>query len=141
MTASFPQSVWDGTTRQRANYSVQRGPDGYDFDRISEEVRAAQRHILNQSAVNPTTITSSVTLEAGPQFLLVDASGGEVELTMPDPSLQAGMIIVKKIDASANHVVLVPHGSETIDGDTELRITARWSAPLLGTDKTNWYIA
>jgi hypothetical protein len=44
--ASYPTSVWDGTSVTRENADVQRQPDGHDWRSLIAELRAVQTQLL-----------------------------------------------------------------------------------------------
>jgi len=73
------------------------------------------------------------------EFVLVDASGGAVTITLPSPS-SGGKVGVKKTDSSTNTVTISPSGSETIDGASSLTIDTQYQSYTLISDGTNWYI-
>ena len=43
--ASYPTSVWDGTSGTRPDATVKRGPDGTDWRTLVGEVRALQTQL------------------------------------------------------------------------------------------------
>jgi len=45
MGASYPTSVWDGTSDSRPDADVKRGPDGEDWAKMTEEVQALQTQL------------------------------------------------------------------------------------------------
>jgi|GEM_PF-2971034 len=143
MTASWPNSIWDGTTRSRQNYSVNRGPDGIDFDRISQEVIAIQQFLTdNPTDTGATTVSVSgdTALSTGAQNVLVDATSGDIEITLPDPGAQGGVPINVKKVAGAGTVTVLPNAAETIDGASSKVNPDLWNSMQVVTDGTNWYI-
>jgi hypothetical protein len=123
MTASFPSGVWDGTTRQRQNFSVSRGPDGYDFDRISEEVKATQRYLATQLGVPMFFNWYS---QVNQRFGELQANGGLTTLSTGD-ALSSGTPI--NVTKNASRVMIVINagsdvtGSITVTGDKVNRNT------------------
>lgn len=73
------------------------------------------------------------------QTLLVDASGGAVTVTLPDPDRNV-RVEVKKTDPSANSVTVATPGSETIDGQSSLTISSQYAARTIGSDGSNYFI-
>ena len=54
------------------------------------------------------------------KLVLVDATSGAITLTMPDPTTCEGKKIgIKKVDASANIVTIMPHASEKFVDDVD----------------------
>ena len=74
--------------------------------------------------------------------ILVDSSGGDVIITLPDPTDIAGRIYtIKKIaGTSSTSVFIETNGSETIDGESNVEIKRIYTAIKLVTDGINFYI-
>lgn len=55
-TASFPTSVWDGTSTKRSSRSIYGAAYAEDYDRVTSEVIAVQRmhHMIPIVATAPT---------------------------------------------------------------------------------------
>lgn len=72
-------------------------------------------------------ITTSDTMTLGDSIILVDATAGNVTLTL-QPALQweQKRITVKKIDASVNTVTIDADGAELIDGAATKVISAQY---------------
>jgi len=85
---------------------------------------------------------SDVTVPSGNDVIvLVDASSGQVQVTLPDVAAMVGkMVHVKKIDSSGYAALVVTPGSETIDSLDEQRVEFQWNSMQLSSDGTNWYI-
>lgn len=151
--AQFPEQVWNGYSANRereidqenGTFSDRVNPNWQDWDQIREEVRAVQAYALSVAGPPPEvdSISSDETLDVSttPRIILVDASTGAVEITLPDPSLQgATRITVTKTDSSANEVTVSPSAAETITGETSKTIAFQWSSMTLVSDGTNWVI-
>jgi len=90
-----------------------------------------------------TTVTKSAdaTLTASEGLVLVDASGGVVIITLPDPTTVSGVdFMIIKNDSSTNTVTVSPNGSETIDGESSYLMTAQFEGATMISDGTNWYV-
>ncbi|MEK9699878.1 MAG: hypothetical protein VW270_29130, partial [Candidatus Poseidoniales archaeon] len=88
------------------------------------------------------SITSNYTIKHDHTYntIRVDASGGAVTVTLPDPSevLQRSIRIV--VDDSSNTVTLARNGSEQIDGvAANTTLTAGPNAIQVTTNGANWY--
>lgn len=78
---------------------------------------------------------------ASDQIIRVNAISGELTVTLPTATLLQGKsYIIKKVDASVNHVVVSADGTETIDGSNDQRLTAQYEALTLVSDGSNWMI-
>lgn len=78
----------------------------------------------------------SVTQEQ-PKVFIVDATSGEVSLTLPNANTKENIIytFIKK-DSSNNNVILVG----TVDGQTDLTITDQYTSIRIFSDGTEWFI-
>lgn len=63
------------------------------------------RSVSTSTALNPDDVT-----------VLVDASGGAVTITLSSASGYSVPVVIKKTDATANPVNMVPSGSDTLNG-------------------------
>ncbi len=87
----------------------------------------------------PVRTSSSVPLDTKSRHTIVDASGGQVSLTLP-----VGVIgmeyTVKKVDSSNNPVTIEANGAEVIDGDGALVMTTQYAAVKILFDGIKWNI-
>lgn len=75
------------------------------------------------------------------QLILVDATAGNVTITLPTAVSRRGRrIIVKKTDSSNNLVIIDPDGSETIDGSSSISLTQLNASREMMSDDTNWQL-
>lgn len=90
------------------------------------------------------TVTASEVLSIDDCNINVDASAGNVVLTLPslDELWNGKLYSIKKIDSSAYTVTVTVDGgdSETIDGLTTLVIAFQYDAPKIVLDDTDWWI-
>jgi hypothetical protein len=102
---------------------VKRSPDGTDFDRISEEVKAAQQYLTSQLGV-PHFF--SWYIQQNERFLTFQANGGLTPLTIAQ-ALSAGVPI--NVTKNASRVLIVANagtdvaGNITVTGDIVNRNT------------------
>ncbi len=89
-------------------------------------------------------ITSNYSVLSSDQgkVFLVDATSGNVTLTLPDvATLPDGFkITVKKTDASTNTVTIDASGSQTIDNALTYVISTRYDAVSITADTTKWSV-
>jgi hypothetical protein len=87
------------------------------------------------------TVTSNTLISKANHTILVDATSGSIDLTLPDPAFASGsMYYIKKIDNSVNAVTINVSGAETIDGAGDYQMTVQYKYVTLQSDGTNWYI-
>lgn len=93
-------------------------------------------------ATSGKTANFSVTTTDRGVVFLVDASGGEVTMSLPGASAAGdGFLVgVKKIDGSSNDVVVSRDGSDTIEGSSSLTISDQWAGTLLASDGTDKWV-
>lgn len=89
----------------------------------------------------PVVVTGNTTLTAEHRTVLVDASAAAITITLPPAANHPSKRYeVKKLDASANAVTIVPSGTETIDGAANLDSATQGDSVVLKSDGTNWRI-
>lgn len=93
------------------------------------------------SSVPTATKTTSYTISASDTVIFADATSGGVTITLPVASGLAGYrFYVKRIDNSANTCSVARSGSDTIDGQTSFTIDQQYTAVMVVSNGTNWYI-
>ena len=95
----------------------------YDFTgatAISGSTLLLSGSLLNSGTVSLDNTDSPYTITGTQQFILIDPSGGDVTVNMPDATTYPGREIRFKLTqaAGANTVTLQRQGSDTIDGAT-----------------------
>jgi hypothetical protein len=85
------------------------------------------------------TITADDALTDDDNFILVDATGGNIVVTLPDPTAYDKVLYIKRIDASANTVTIEGNAAEDIDGSATLTLDAQWSGTAVGSNGTDWF--
>lgn len=116
-TASFGTYLGDGS--QLTNLPIQ-DPFPYIGDAIISGSLSISGSLLNTGTVSIDHTDSPYTLTGTQQFVLIDPSGGNVTINMPDAATYPGRQIFFKLTqaAGANTVTLQRQGSDTIDGAT-----------------------
>lgn len=96
---------------------------------------------LNGFASSVATISSSVILSTEQHVILADAASGNITLTLPNAVSSANVqFAIKKIDSTANFVIISASNSQTIDGISTKTITTQYEASLFVSDGANWFI-
>lgn len=83
-----------------------------------------------------TSADSPYTVIADFNFYVVDSSGGDVTIQLPQ-CVTNNSVWVIKTDA-ANFVTLLPDGSDTINDAPMMRLDAKWDGGLFVCVGTNW---
>ncbi len=88
-----------------------------------------------------TTLSTDTTLDATHYTVLVDATAGNVTITLPAAASSTRRIYnIKKIDATVNTVIIDGNASETIDGALTQVISTQWSNLQIHCNGTSWFI-
>ena len=86
------------------------------------------------------TVSSSPHGAGAYETILVDATGGNIKVDLPTAVGVAGLKFnIKKIDASSNTVLVDPNGAQTLDGLSDLTISAQYRSYTIISDGANWF--
>jgi hypothetical protein len=97
-------------------------------------------HVDSSFATAIAVKSQDYTLTVSDHTILIDASGGNVALTLPTAVGCAGrMYIIKRIDGSANAGNINSHGSEEIEGSTSPASVAAMSSIMIQSDNSGWW--
>ena len=88
------------------------------------------------------TVTANTTLTQNDHTVLVDATSGNLTITLPNPSAAVGATVlrIKKVDSSANTVTINPAGLNIDGGGASLVLASQNQGFELQTDNTNWFV-
>jgi hypothetical protein len=116
-------------------------PDGAEekivtLDSDGEATLGTER-LSNNNRVN--TYTGDITLDETHQFVLIN-SNGNVIVTLPSSADKKGKVYnIKKITANGK-ITIDTTGSETIDGNSEVKFQNRYTSIKVISDGSNWWI-
>jgi len=97
--------------------------------------------INNYGYVSVITKSLDSTLLLTENVILSNASGGDLTITLPSAASSNGKLYnIKKIDASANNVVITADGADLIDGTATLTTNIQYQSFTLTCDGSGWYI-
>jgi len=83
----------------------------------------------------------TVTVADDDYVLIADATSATVTVNLPAAATNAGRaLIIKKIDVTANTVVIDGDGSETIDDATTQTLTTQYEVLSIVCDGAEWWI-
>lgn len=123
-------------------------PPQWSRDYVREMVRTIEgwmrRVVANTeeevAATAFSEITSSTSAGGSDGFFLVDTTGGNVTVTLPDPSTVVGReFMVKRKDASGN-TLTVDTASGNIDGVSSKTIASQYDVLRLKSDGTDYWL-
>jgi probable HAF family extracellular repeat protein len=84
------------------------------------------------------TVTGNTTLTASNTVVLVDASHGNVTVTLPDATTNSGRYYVIKRTTLANAVVIKPQSGQTVEGVATVSLTGLGSTDTIISNGTRW---
>jgi hypothetical protein len=124
-------------------------PDGgtpYDaqlkvaLNRVLRSTKQILDYLQDGYLFNTTKVTSNYTITQNDSFILADATSATVVITLK-PALECEMreVVVKKIDSTANPVVINGNG-DNIDGSASKSITTQYASRVLGAKDGDWWI-
>lgn len=97
--------------------------------------------VAGGTSFNPATVTTSTTLSQANNFVLADATGGVVTITLPSAAGARGRVyVIKRMNAGKNLVKIALTGSETLDGGTGYSLGWQYHVVTVFSDGTNWLI-
>jgi len=88
---------------------------------------------------SPTT-TTSVTETSGEVIVLANATSGNLTVNLPTAVANTAKITIKKIDSSANTVIIDGNTTQTIDGSLTKTIEFQYTSVSLISNGSNWFI-
>lgn len=87
------------------------------------------------------TVTGDTTLTASQKVVLCNAASRAIIITLPDASDSVGEpFFIKKIDSSANPVIVKGNGGELVDGGLTAPLTDEDEAITVVSDGSTWHI-
>ena len=105
----------------------------------SSDVRVNGTSVLTLQ--NISTKTTDYTATTSDNTILVDASSGNVTITLPAASTTTGrVLVVKRLDSSTNTVVIDANLSETIDGAETRAVINQYDSFTIQSNGTSWFI-
>jgi hypothetical protein len=95
---------------------------------------------LPDNVISVTTTPYNAGTDLGYVVLLVDCTSGNRTINLPTAANNTDCFVIKKIDSTANTVIIDPSGTETVDGSTTASIGVQYVSLTLVSDGTNWHI-
>lgn len=87
------------------------------------------------------TVTTDPTISTTDRTILCDCTSAQITVNLPAAASNLGrMMWIKKIDSSANKVVIEGNASETIDGALNQELISQFKSVQIQCDGSNWYI-
>lgn len=126
----------DGTT---IDFTVTTGAS------VTAEVKDGS---ITETKLDRTIETATTSKTADKDITLVDATGGNVTITLPEnggtgwsgDTTRSRIMVVKRLDNSSNLVIVQRQTADTIDGATSVQLYHRYETMTFASDGANWYI-
>jgi len=120
ISSSYSTTSSYALTSLSSSYSPSTPPFPFTGDASITGSLTISGSLLNTGTVSIDDTDSPYTITGTQQFILIDPSGGDVTVNMPDASTYPGREVKFKLTqaAGANTVTLQRQGSDTIDGAT-----------------------
>lgn len=129
------------TINGQTSYVLRRQYEAVLLTSVSSAWYATAISLPRDTVVTVTHATPTYTVGGTEETVLVDTSGGAVQVSLPFVAGSASRVItVKKIDASANNLTIDAQGTETIDGALSVVTNVQWKSYRLQCDGTAWYV-
>lgn len=90
--------------------------------------------------VNSISTDTTASETSGYIVYLIDASGGNVTLTLPTAAGNTALFAIKRTTAQGNTVTIQAFGSETIDGGNTALLNVQYESITIVSDNSNWII-
>jgi len=96
----------------------------------------------NEEWITTVNDDTDLTLAQGKTVVLASAAVGGVSIYLPTAAApnQYRVVIVKKLDATANLVSIIPDGSETIDGASSYTLGDQYESVIMVSNGSNWHV-
>lgn len=92
-------------------------------------------------AFNPVSATSAYEALPGDE-VRADATSAAFSVFLPPAADSTGtLVIVTKVDASANAVTVTANGAETINGSASYSLATQWASGIFSCNGTSWVVA
>ena len=133
---------WEETTPASGTFDFVTAPTTGDVITVEYAISAGgtPSPLYSVSEIDFADTPFAVTATSGKHIILVDATGGNVDVDLPTAVGNECEFVVKKIDSSANVVNVNADGVETIDDGATATLTAQYESINLITNNANWWI-
>lgn len=111
----------------------------YTADNVTTTYPTGIKIIDGQKSFPVVTKTANYTAKVTDEVILVDATSGNVTITLISASRTPNKYTVKKIDSSANTVTVAAASGQNIDGDTTKVLSGQWDKTTVIPSGNNWY--
>lgn len=113
-------------------------------DPPSSSIWTIDNALANEQVWTTVSKTANYTVVEGDRDKLIraDATSGTVTITLLAAATAGDgfSIAVKKVDSSANTVIIDGNSSETIDGATTLTLSTQYDVAIITCDGSNWHV-
>ena len=113
---------------------------GTDKIGINTDAPNSGLHVNTSVTFAGKAVTQNYTVLATDHMIFVNASAGNITITLPTASGIIGrQYIIKRVDGTVNSVTIDPNASETIEGSATKSLMDQ-SSVVIVSDNSNWWI-
>lgn len=143
VATALPNSYLANSSLTIGNTSISLGGTASSIGNLTLSNVTITSGSISNIAIGGAIVTKNANYSAttSDETILANASTGNVTITLPTASGNTGKTyIVKKIDSSANSVIIATTSAQTIDGITTRTFTSQYTGAQVQTDGSNWFV-
>jgi trimeric autotransporter adhesin len=143
VATAFPNSYLANSSVTLGNTSVSLGGTATSIGNLTLNNVTINGGSISNIAIGGaiTTKNANYTATSSDETILGNASTGNITITMPTAvGITGKTYIIKKVDSSANVVIVATTSSQTIDGIVTRNIVNQYDSMQIQTDGANWFI-
>lgn len=96
---------------------------------------------LGASPSEPVTTNTIIPTDTPSTTYFVDATAGDVQMTLPTALNNTSMYIIRRVDEAAeNDVTIIPTGANSVDGDTDALLSPGESMSFVSNQTNTWWL-
>ena len=86
-------------------------------------------------------VTANFSMSSSSDVVFLDTTSGPINVYLPTAAGNGGKELMVKLKAGSNSGVLLPSGSQTVDGQSDFAINYIYQSITLISDNSNWFIS
>lgn len=139
---AFTEELGSGLVNVGSAYYIRNTPT-FEYHAPSGKIR--QSRALGHRTVAIAAADSPYTMDGLPEVLLINATAGNVTVTLPAAAYfgsgYGSRVIIRRTDTSTNTVTVQRAGSDTVNGATSITIAKNSGQTLVSNGSTAWVTA
>ena len=140
-TGTIIATFRDVNNNEKARVNLDGTIQGANGTSPNHFITKAQTLYTNQTITANKTVTIAEFVNNNELILSVNATSGNITITLPTfTALQGYKVTVKKMDSSANSVLITGVGGVNIDGSASVIISGQYSSSTIGANLSQYII-